>query len=64
MSDDRTAHVHRCGCGETWTCSKPDCYAGDDCTRCEDEALAIWADAHPYQPLLEPASALVAAKDR
>lgn len=49
---ERTLHIHRCACGTEWECSKPDCYIGDECSRCEDEALAIWVDAHDPQPEL------------
>lgn len=60
--DDRDPHLHRCACGVTWTCSRPDCYIGDECQRCEDEALTIYLDAR--QPVLEPVDALLSAKEK
>jgi hypothetical protein len=57
---ETTPHVHKCGCGVTWQCSRADCYAGDECQQCEDEALTIWLDAR--QPVLEPVEALLSAR--
>ena len=58
--EERTPHVHRCACGASWTCAKADCYAGDECQRCEDEAVTIYFDAR--QPVLEPVEALLSAR--
>lgn len=48
MPVEQTAHVHVCGCGERWTCSKADCHISDECTRCEETALDEWAEANGY----------------
>lgn len=53
-------HVHVCACGERWECSKVDCHIADECSRCEDEAVAAYFDGR--QPVLEPVEALLSAQ--
>lgn len=57
METDR--HLHVCACGERWTCSKVDCHIADECSQCEAQTFADWAEANRRQPTLEPVEALL-----
>lgn len=41
--NERTRHTHRCPCGTSWDCSKPDCRLEDECTACEERTFEDFA---------------------
>lgn len=52
--DDKTLHVHRCHCGVSWSCGKPDCQFEDECTDCERAVFEQFAEQHHWTALNQP----------
>lgn len=60
MSQENTAHVHRCRqCGTAWICGRVDCSYDDACVACEQARFERFAEVHawtvaqPHLPELE-----------